>query len=1088
MRVIVLLLFTVIYVEVVMANLPLEGSREVNITTDEVTWLAVDVSPANRTLVLEILGDLYSLPFSGGEAEQLTSGMAFDSQPVFSPDGSKIAFISDREGKEDLWIMDANGENPRNLSDASDDALFASPSWSPRGDHVIVSKTSWGLGTYEVWAFHLNGGSGVRITSANKSAARSSRHNALGAVYSPDGKYLFYARKYGGFGYNLRLPIWQVVRRELKNNYEDTMTGSSGGAFRPQLSSDGRYLAYGTRADGQTGLRIRDLVTGDDKWFAFPVQRDDQESRFTRDILPNYTFTPDNTEIVYTAQGKLWRKDIQSVLEDKSTSAIEIPFTVNITQQLGPRLYFPYRIGLSPVKARMIHDLELSPDARKFVFMVMADIYVYDLDSLKLWRVKNASGFAAQPTWSPDSEQISFVSWAESGGALWTVPARENQNPTKVSKNSAFYSQPLWSADGKSIFVFRGIPHEREVSGGGFGYPPGTDIVEVSLVNRDLEDRVVRHARGFKNQHWGPEENRLYAYLYPGIFRSGNSGLVSIRLDGSDFRTHFSVKGAGIYYDEGEIPVRNLELSPNGQYVLVQHTNKLYLLRTLQTDLANFETSIDDPKLPYITLAETGVDHLGWSYDSSIVYWSVGNNIFYHSLADIEANFDCLVENNVEDEDCEDTMSDNGELTDTTSDQDSPLVHIPVEIYHARHEPEGLLALVGGTVSTMATEGNEQLNNTKVLIEGDRIKAIGADIEIPPEATVVDVSGTFLYPGYVDTHAHFTMYRNVLDPDLWSLRANLAYGVTTATDVQPSTVDVIDYGDLVDAGKMIGPRVLSTGPGVFSDHDFENLDHAKKVLQHYVENYGVKHIKAYIAGNRQQRHWLLQAAAELKVMPTAEGALDTKLDLTHVIDGFSGNEHSLPVIGMFQDVVELIAQSQIAYTPTLLVVYGGPRGENYFIAKESPLRDDKLRNFIPHQLLDGKLRRSFWVHEEDHVFQLQAKQSHKIVLAGGKVGVGSHGQLQGLGFHWELWSLAKGGFTNFEAMRAATRHGAEMLGIVEDVGTIEVGKLADIVVLEHDPIVDIRASTDLLYVIKGGVVYEADTLTEVYPTNPSKEP
>ena len=499
----------------------------------------------------------------------------------------------------------------------------------------------------------------------------------------------------------------------------------------------------------------------------------------------------------------------------------------------------------------MIHDLELSPDTRKFVFTAMADVYVYNLDSEELWRVKGVPGFTAQPTWSPDSKQIAFVNWSNSGGALWTVPARENRTPTKVTGNNGFYSQPLWAPDGKSIFVFRGIQHEREVSGGDFGYPPGTDIVELRLTDRNPEGQVVRHARGFTNQHWGPDENRLYAYLYPGIFRSGTSGLVSVRLDGSDFRTHLTVKGAGIYYDESEVPVRNLELSPNGKYVLVQHTNRLYLLRTLQTDLAGFETSINDPKLPYLTLAENGVDHLGWSYDSSIVYWSVGNNIYFRSIADIEANFDCLVENGFADEDCEDSTQDDAATSETEPENTSSLVHIPVQIYRARREPEGLIALVGGTVSPMVSEENGQLKNTTILIEGDRIIAIGVDIEIPPETTIVDVSGTYIYPGYVDTHAHFTMYRNVHDPDLWSLRANLAYGVTTATDVQPSTVDVIDYGDLVDAGRMTGPRVLSTGPGVFSDHDFDSQEHATEVLQNYVENYGVKHIKAYITGNRQ---------------------------------------------------------------------------------------------------------------------------------------------------------------------------------------------------------------------------------------------
>ena len=1064
------------------ADLPLEGAREVNITTDEATWLAVDVSPADNTLIIEVLGDLYTLPFTGGEASPISTGLAFDSQPVYSPDGSKIAFISDRGGKEDLWIMDADGENARNISDADDDTLFASPSWSPKGDHVIVSKSSWGLATYEIWAYHLNGGSGVQITSANKSAARSARHNALGAVYSSDGKYLYYARKYGGFGYDLRLPIWQIVRRELKNNYEDTLTGSPGGAFRPQLSNDGRYLAYGTRAEGQTGLRIRDLNTGDDVWFAFPVQRDEQESRFTRDVFPNYSFTPDNSEIVFTKDGRLWRKSVTDVFEDDDSTAREIPFSVQINKKLGPRLYFPHRIGLEPVKARMIHDLELSPDKKKFVFTAMADIYVFDRETNELWHIEGVPGFSAHPTWSPDSAQIAFVSWSAEGGALWTVPAIENRSPTRISRNNAFYTQPLWAKNGDSITVFRGIRHERVADGGDFGQPPGTDIIEVSITDRNLDDRVVRHARGFTNQHRGPDENRLYAYLYPGIFRSGNSGLVSIRLDGSDFRSHLTVKGSGIYYDEGEIPVRNLELSPNGQYVLVQHTNRLYLIRTLQTDLASFETSINDPKLPFLTLAKTGVDHIGWSHDSSVVYWSVGNNIFYRSIADIERTFDCLEKNDSQDEDCEDTVSNTEDESESVSIESSSLVQIPVKIYHARQIPEGLVALVGGTVSSMTTEASNPLKNTTVLIEGDRIIALGFDVEIPEEATIIDVSGTYIFPGYIDTHAHFKMYRNVLDPELWSLRANLAYGITTATDVQPSTVDVIDYGDLVDAGRMKGPRTLSTGPGVFSDHDFDSQEHAKRVLQNYVENYGVRHIKAYISGNRKQRQWLLQAAAELKVMPTAEGALDTKLDLTHVIDGFSGNEHNLPVIGMYKDVVELIAQSQIAYTPTLLVVYGGPRGETYFIAEESPLLNEKLRNFTPQQILDRKLRRSFWVHEEDHVYQLHAQQSHKIVHAGGRVGVGSHGQLQGLGYHWELWSFATGGFSNYEVMRAATRHGAEMLGIAEDVGTIEVGKLADLVVLEHDPLENIRNSDDLVYVVKGGVVYDAETLEEVLPT------
>ncbi len=1080
MNLLLKLLIAMICLSVLGDQLPLEEDRVVHIDTDEFTWLSIDVSPDGETIVLEVVGDLYTVPIAGGDAQPLTSGMAFDSQPVYSPDGSKIAFISDSGGKEDVWIINDDGSNPRALSDANADSLFASPSWSPKGDHVVASKSSWSLGTYEVWAYHLRGGKGVGMTSSGGSGTtRNSRHNALGAVYSPDGLYLYYSRKFGGFGYDLRLPIWQVVRRELKTGFEDRLTGTSGGAFKPLISHNGNLMAYATRSQGQTGLRIRDLESGTDEWFAYPVQRDDQESRYTRDVFPNYAFTPDDEDILYTYQGKLWRKRVQDALEGNSSPAQEIPIRVTIEKGIGPQLYFPYRLGLGPVKSRMIRHIELSPDGKEFVFSALGRIYVYNRDTQTSRRLSEDVGFAAYPTWSPDGNTVAYVTWSDYGGDLWIVAGDGSSSPSKISRNSASYSQPLWSYDGNHIYAFRGINYERQAAGSDWGQAPGTDIVSIPLNSQTDTERTVRPARGLSNLHWGPDNNRLYAYLFPGLFRSGNSGLVSMRLDGSDFRNHVIVKGKGIYYDANEVPATNMELSPNGQYMLVQHTNQLTLLVSLQSDFSTIEASIGDPLIPSVHLTETGVDHFGWSSDSSLVYWSVGNQISYRSIEDIERLFDCSLDEFSDNPDCED-YSDH-------SDQDTPpelhpsVVTLSVDIYEAREEPVGTLALVGGTVIPMDLNEPTKLTNATVVIEGDRIKHIGIDLEIPDDATVVDVTGAYVLPGYVDTHAHFEMYRDRLDPQMWSLSANLAYGITTATDVQPSTVDVIEYGDIVDAGLMLAPRVLSTGPGVFSDNDFKSVNHAKRVLERYAEHYQVKNIKAYLIGNRKQRHWLLQAARELEIMPTAEGGLDTKLVITHAIDGFSGNEHNIPVLGLYDDVVQVLAQSQIAYTPTLMVGYGGPRGEGYFITRESPLLDPKLNKHIPRRVLDSKLRRGFWAHEEDHIFETHAAQALRIVRAGGKVGVGSHGQLQGLGFHWELWSFAMGGFSNFEVLRAATRHGAEMIGVGKDVGSIEIGKLADLVVLKNDPLEDIRATDDLLYVVRGGVVRETDSLKPVWP-------
>lgn len=1063
------------------AQLPLAPERQIQFEVDEVTWLSVDVSPDGQRLVFDVLGDLYTIPIDGGSAIQLTKGMAFDSQPAYSPDGKTIAFISDRSGKEDLWIMDSDGNNPRALSDGGKDELFASPGWSPSGDHVIVSRSSWAQNTYEIWGFALLGGKGIRMTTSNRTGtvAKNARHNALGGVYSSDGKYLYYARKYGGFGYELTFPQWQIVRRELRSGLEDQLTGLAGGAFKPQLSNLDRWLVYGTRSKGQTGLRIRDMDTGDDVWLAYPVQRDEQESRFTRDLLPNYTFTPDDSAVIYTSHGKLWRQNIQPLFEGEAASPQEIPFKVAIAKDLGPRLYFPYQVGHEPVKARMIRHVELSPDSSKFVFSAMARLHVYDIATEVIWEIDTLDQFASQPTWSADGQKIAFVTWDGTDGHLWTVAAVEGATPQQATQASAFYSQPLWSQDGEAVYVFRGIRHERHMSGGGFGFPPGTDIIEVS-VDSNTTDRVIRPARGLTNLHWSIETDRLYAYLYPGIFRSGDSGLVSFRLDGTDFRYHLVVKGSGIYYDESRVPVTAVELSPNGRHVAVQHSNQLYLLNQFGADLTSFETTVDDSRLPKIQLTEIGIDHFGWARDSSMIYWSIGNSIAYRLINTIESEVECVFIDGSQVPDCVPGTEESQDVSRAPEDHPS-VSRSEIKIYHAREEPSGAVALVGATVIPMESPSPKVLENTTILVNGDRIVAIGDDLDIPEDAEVIDVAGSYVLPGYVDTHAHFSMYREVLDPTMWSFRANLAYGITTATDVQPSTVDVIEYSDLVNAGHMIGPRILSTGPAVFSDHDFESTEHVHRVLKRYAEAYEVHNIKAYIVGNREQRQWLLQAARELKIMPTAEGAIDAKLILTHAIDGFSGNEHNLPVIGMYEDVLQLLAQSKIAYTPTLLVGYGGPRGETYFLTRESPLNDAKLQRFTPQSLLDSKMRRTFWVHDDEHVFSKHAAQATKVMAAGGLVGIGSHGQLQGLGYHWELWSLASGGGSNYDALRAATRIGAEMIGISDDIGSIVEGKLADFVVLENNPLEDIRASDDVIYVIKGGKILAADDLSQVWP-------
>jgi Tol biopolymer transport system component/imidazolonepropionase-like amidohydrolase len=1035
-------------------TLPLKPARTVSFTTTEGTWLALDVAPDGNTIVFAMLGDLYMLSIVGGTATPITKGMGYDDAPRYSPDGKQIVFISDRDGAENLWIANADGSNLRALTRGVR-THFVSPIWSPDGKSILVSRKhpSYYGASPQLWEYDLRGGSGVAL-SRGKLGEGDYYSYSVGVVPSRDGRWLYYSQRTGSFIYQAQLPLWQIARRDRVTGEERIVTAAKGSALRPLISPNGKQLIYATRSEGKTGLRLRNLETGDERWVIYPIQRDDQESyEPTADLLPGYAFMPDGQSIVMYSNGKIHRIGLDG------TDRI-IPFTVHVTRELGPDLTVPYRVDEGPVRARVIMGAEESPDGAQLVFSALTRLYIMPRKGGAPRRLTNDTARAFQPRWSPDGTWIAYVTWdANAGGHVWKVSAGGG-TPQRLTSSPAYYVDPVWSPDGQFLVAVRTPREEYNAMDMdpvvGLSGPPSTDIVRIPQNGGSMS--VIAPSENAVRPQFTRDTTRLYLVQNPDwVGEAKTNSLISMRLDGSDKRTHFRVSVPNTFGREA-IPNVRMALSPDGRHVVMRVRQQLFLMAVPPRGQDPPTIDISAAAVPASEISKVGADHVGWAEGGETVTWTIGSTYFRQPVAAILS-------------------------PGTTASSARDSIRVTVEV--PRSTPVGSVVLRGGRVITM--RGDEVLARADILVTNNRIAAVGASgsVKVPSGAREVDISGLTVSPGFIDTHAHWLYLRHeILDMQAWPLRANLAYGVTSGKDVQTQESDTFTYQDLVDAGEIPGQRAFSTGPGIFWTTNFQSVDDARAMVAKYKDAYRTHIVKSYIIGDRKQRQYMVEACRQLGVMPTTEGGAFLNMDVTHAIDGFSGNEHNLPITPIGDDVAQIFAQSRMVYSPSITMTYGGLAGEYYFYARTDLHGDAKIRRFTPESWL-ARLRRGDWARDDEYHFPDVAAAATKILRAGGLVTVGSHGNTQGLGMHFNMWSMAMGGAKPLEIFRAATINGAHALGYVQDLGSIEPGKLADLVVFSKNPLEDIRNSTAIRYVMRNGELFDGETLDQIWPAKKS---
>jgi imidazolonepropionase-like amidohydrolase/Tol biopolymer transport system component len=1008
---------------------------EISFETSEGTWMNLDVSPDGEEIVFDLLGNIYIMPISGGDAEVIREGLAYEIQPRFSPDGTKISFTSDAGGGDNIWVMNRDGSDARQIT-GEDFRLLNNAAWTPDGHYLVARKhftSARSLGAGEMWMYHITGGSGIQLTE------RPNDQQDKGQPFvSPDGRYVYYSQDVypgGMFQYNKdpNSQIYVINRYDRENGEIERITGGSGGAISPTLSPDGHQMAFIKRVRDKSVLFIRNLNTGIERPVFDGLSKDQQEAWAIFGPYTNFNWTPDGEHLVFWAQGRIHKLNVETL------DVNEIPFRVTVNYQIADAVHFEFDPAPDTFTAKAIRNAVTSPDGSSLVFNAAGYLWKKDLPNGTPQRLTRESNLEFEPAFSPDGNILAYVTWTDGGlGAIKTVNLnQQNAQPQSITTQKGIYREPSFSPDGETIVFRRESGNNHQ--GHAYTQHPGIYTIPVS--------------GGEKKQIKDSGNTPIFNAAGDRIFFQQGTNFRSMDMNGQDEKHHFRSQ-----YALGFTP------SPDNQWIAFHELYKVYIAPMPQVG-SDIDLNANTRAIPVTHVAEDAGYSLHWSDDGQKLHWTLGEEYF---SVELEEAFDFL----------------NGDQSEELPLGDSQGIRIGLEL--ETDKPSGSVAFTNAHIITM--NGDEVIENGTIIVRENRIEAIGAsgDIAIPEEAYVKDVAGKTIMPGFVDAHAHIGNFRHGLSPNQqWEYFANLAYGVTTAHDPSSNTEMIFSQSEMVRTGSMTGPRIFSTGRILYGAENVQktvinDLDDARSAIRR-TKAFGATSVKSYNQPRRDQRQQVLEAARELGVNVVPEGGSTFTHNMSMILDGHTGIEHNVPIYPLYEDVRTLWSNSKTGYTPTLVVNYGSMSGEYYWYQHTNVWEKERLLTFTPRGIVDSRSRHRIKVPEEEYEIghiasAAKAKELHDL---GVTVNIGAHGQLQGLAAHWETWMFGQGGMTNHDALRVATMNGASYIGMGDHIGSLEPGKLADLIVIDGNPLEDLYDTENITYTMINGRLYDAATMNEI---------